>query len=154
LGATGVVLARYCRALGMAVTAYRRRDMPSEVEGVTVHSQARGDDLKTSAKDADFLVLCASLNDQNYRFVGRAEIAAMKRGGFLVNIARHQLVDETAMLDALKSGQLGGAGLDVTDPEEPLPPWSPLWSAPNMILTPHMTPQMPDRTARTLDLLA
>ena len=85
--------------------------------------------------------------------IGTRELACMSRGAFLVNVARHQLIDEQALIRALKSGQLGGAGIDVTDPREPLPPWSKLWFTPNLSLTPHITPQMPDRTARSLDML-
>lgn len=154
LGATGAHLARQCAAFGMDIVAYRRRDTPSDVAGVKVYSKARGDSVEAAIEGAEIVALCASLNDQSYRMVGAAELSAMKRGGFLINMARAQLVDEAALLAALKSGQLGGAGVDVTDPDEPLAPWSPLWSAPNLLLTPHVTPQMPDRTARTLDLLA
>lgn len=153
LGATGLNLARLCRALGMEVVAYRRRNAPCEVEGVTVYSRDAGDRVTAALAGADFVALCASLNDDSYHMVGEAEIAALKPGGFLVNLARGQLVDEEAMIAALRSGQLGGAGLDVADPNEPLAPWSRLWSAKNLILTPHVTPQMPDRIARTLDLL-
>lgn len=154
LGATGLNLARLCRALGMEVVAYRRRSAPCEVEGVNVFSRDAGDGLGAALAGADVLALCASLNDDSYRMVGAAEIAALKPGAFLVNMARGQLVDEAAMIAALRSGLLGGAGLDVADPNEPLAPWDRLWSAPNLILTPHVTPQMPDRIARTLDLLA
>lgn len=154
LGATGLALASLCRALGMEITAYRRRDLACEVEGVKTYSRDAGDELMTAVASVDFVCLCASLNDGSYRMVGAAEIAALKPGAFLVNLARHQLVDEAAMISALRSGQLGGAGLDVADPNEPMAPWDRLWSAQNLILTPHVTPQMPDRIARTLDLLA
>lgn len=154
LGATGLALARLCRASGMQVVVYRRRTAPCEVEGVRVYSRDAGDTVAQAMVDADVVALCASLNDDSYQMIGRAEIEALKPGGFLVNLARHQLVDEAAMLQALRSGRLGGAGLDVADPNEPLAPWDRLWSARNLILTPHVTPQMPDRIARTLDLLA
>lgn len=154
LGATGLALARLCQALGMEITAYRRRAVGCDVEGVTVYSRDAGDGIAAAMAGADFVCLCASLNDGSYRMVGAAEIAALKPGAFLVNLARHQLVDEGAMIAALRSGRLGGAGLDVADPNEPMAPWDRLWSAKNLILTPHVTPQMPDRIARTLDLLA
>lgn len=154
LGATGTALAEQGKVLGMDVVAYRRRNVPSHLPGVRVYSQDAGDTVVDAMRGADIVALCASLNDESLEFVGSAELAAMERGGYLVNVARAQLVDEAAMIDALKSGQLGGAGLDVSDPHEPLPPWHRLWSAPNVILTPHVTPQMPDRTGRTLDILA
>ncbi|HUI70279.1 MAG TPA: NAD(P)-dependent oxidoreductase, partial [Spirochaetia bacterium] len=68
-------------------------------------------------------------------FIGREELAVM-RGAFLLNGGRGRSVDTTALVDALRSGTLRGAGLDVTDPE-PLPPGHPLWSMPNVIITPH-----------------
>jgi len=152
-GATGGHLARQCRAFGMEITAYRRRNIRADADGVAMFSREAGDRLEEAVRGADFTVMCAALNDDSYRMLGAREIAAMKPGGILVNMARAQLVDEDAMYSALRSGQLGGAGLDVTDPVEPLPPWHRLWSQPNILLTPHVTPQMPDRTARTLDIL-
>lgn len=153
-GATGENLARQCLAFGMKVSAFRRKDQPADLPGVRMYSAARGDCLIDAIQGADIAALCASLNDASYRILGAPELAAMNPGGYLVNVARAQLVDEEAMIGALRSGHLAGAGLDVTDPFEPLPPWHRLWSVPNLILTPHVTPQMPDRTGRTLDILA
>ncbi len=153
-GATGTALARLCISLGMEVVAYRRKDVPGPLPEVRVFSRNAGDTLEQAISGADFVILCASLNDSSFELIGSREIASMRPGGYLVNMARAQLVNESAMIAALRSGQLGGAGLDVTDPQEPLPPWGRLWSAPNVLLTPHVTPQMPDRIARTLELLA
>ncbi len=153
-GATGTSLARLCLAFGMDVVTYRRKADPGPLPDVRVFARDGGDMLKQAIGGADFVVLCASLNDASFGMVGAKEIALMRPGGYLVNMARAQLVDETSMIEALRTGQLGGAGLDVADPQEPLPPWHRLWSAPNVLLTPHVTPQMPDRTARTLALLA
>ena len=77
------------------------------------------------------------------KVIGAAELAAMKPGAALVNIARGALVDQEALVAALKAGQLAGAGLDVTDPE-PLPAGHPLWQAPRCIVTSHTadTPEM------------
>lgn len=152
-GATGGHLARQCAAFDMEITAYRRQDIPADIEGVQMFSQSAGDRLENAVRGADFVVMCASLNDESFEMMGANEFGAIKPGGYLINMARAQLVDESAMRAALHSGQLGGAGLDVTDPNEPLPPWHPLWSTPNVLITPHVTPQMPDRTARTLDIL-
>lgn len=152
-GATGSCLARQCASFGMEITAYRRKNVVCDDPNVKMYSAEAGDRLRDAIQDADYVAICASLNNDSYRMIGTGELAAMKPGGFLVNVARAQVVDETALISALKSGQLGGAGLDVTDPYEPLPPWHRLWSAPNVLITPHVTPQMPDRTARTLDIL-
>ena len=70
------------------------------------------------------------------RLIGRAELAAMERDAWLVNVARGAVVDTEALVDALRSGQIGGAALDVTDPE-PLPDGHPLWDLPNCLITPH-----------------
>jgi phosphoglycerate dehydrogenase-like enzyme len=69
--------------------------------------------------------------------IGAAQLAACRRGAILINLARGALVDQPALVAALRSGQLGGAGLDVTDPE-PLPAGDPLWSCPNVLVTPHV----------------
>ena len=152
-GATGECLARQCQSFEMNIRAYRRKDIPAKVPGVQMYSAMRGDSLLDAVRDSDFVVMCASLNDHSHRMLGAREIAAMTPGSYLINVARAQLVDEGAMISALESGHLAGAGLDVTDPYEPLPPWHRLWSAPNIMITPHFTPQMPDRTSRTLDMV-
>lgn len=153
-GNTGLALAHRCLALGMEVVAFRRRDLPLPIEGVQVFSRDRGDRVTEATAGADFLALCASLNDESFHMVGRGEIGAMRPGGYLVNVARAQLVDYRAIEHALRSGQLQGVGTDVFDPDEPLPVWHPAWRLPNILITPHVTPQMPDRTQRTLDILA
>jgi phosphoglycerate dehydrogenase-like enzyme len=153
-GNTGLELARRCLALSMEVVAFRRRNLPLPIEGVQVFSRDRGDRVIEATAGADFLALCASLNDESFHMVGQAEIAAMRPGGYLVNVARAQLVDYRAIEQALRSGHLQGVGSDVFDPYEPLPGWHPAWRLPNILITPHITPQMPDRTQRTLDILA
>lgn len=154
LGATGTCLAEQAKAFGMEIVAYRRQDIASTVPGVQVFSQAAGDAVKDAMQGADILAVCAALNDTSYHIVGAEELAVMAPGATLVNVARAQIVDETALMAALQSGQLSGAGLDVVEPNEPLAPWHPMWRAPNVIMTPHITPQMPDRVQRSLDLIA
>jgi phosphoglycerate dehydrogenase-like enzyme len=90
------------------------------------------------------------------QLTGAERIAKMKRGARLINVARGSLLDEAALVRALESGALAGAALDVTS-TEPLPPESPLWHAPNVLLTPH-TSAVSDRlwereTALLLELL-
>ena len=77
----------------------------------------------------------------------------MKSTAYLVNIARGAIIDESALLEALDNGWIGGAGLDTFE-QEPLPADSPLWEAPNTIITPHVTPQVPDRTGRSIEIIA
>lgn len=84
----------------------------------------------------DVVILILPLTTESYHLMNRSRIDAMKVGSTLVNVARGSIVDTDALVDALKRGQIS-AGLDVTDPE-PLPVGHPLWSAPNVIITPHV----------------
>jgi phosphoglycerate dehydrogenase-like enzyme len=86
--------------------------------------------------DMDVVVVAAALTDGTAKIVGRAELEAMKPTAVLVNIARGPLVDTDALVAALAAGSIGGAGLDVVDPE-PLPDGHPLWDEPLALITPH-----------------
>ncbi|MGW8564800.1 D-isomer specific 2-hydroxyacid dehydrogenase family protein [Isoptericola sp. NPDC055881] len=94
------------------------------------------DHLHAELARADVVVVAAALTTQTRALIGAAELAAMKPGAVLVNIARGGLVDTGALVAALASGHLGGAALDVTDPE-PLPDGHPLWDLPTALVTPH-----------------
>ncbi|MBH0122803.1 D-isomer specific 2-hydroxyacid dehydrogenase family protein [Rhodococcus sp. HM1] len=85
---------------------------------------------------ADHFVIAAPATAKTVRLVGARQFAAMKPSAWVVNVARGSLVDTDALVDALSTGTIAGAGLDVTDPE-PLPDGHPLWSLPNAIITPH-----------------
>ncbi len=85
----------------------------------------------------DILILSVPLTPATRGMIGASELARMKRGSLLINVARGPLVVESALVEALKSGHLAGAGVDVTE-QEPLPPTSPLWDVPNVIITPHV----------------
>lgn len=76
----------------------------------------------------------------------------MQPGAIIINLARGGVIDEAAMIEALESGRLGGAGLDVME-TEPLPETSPLWTAPNTLITPHFTATMPNRSERSLEII-
>ena len=89
--------------------------------------------------ESDFVTLHPVLNKETSGSVGAREFALMKRGAIFINCGRGPLVDEAALIAALQSGQLGGAGLDVTA-QEPCPPSSPLFAMPNVLLTPHYAP--------------
>jgi len=85
---------------------------------------------------SDVVVIAAPLTPETNRLLDAASIAKMKPGAILINIARGQMVDEAALAEALESGRLGGAALDVFT-AEPLPPDSPFWAMPNVVVTPH-----------------
>ena len=118
-----------------------------------VYSADRGEDANAVLGNADFLVLTMRLTNATKGFIGALEFASMKHGARFINLARGALVDESALLEALESGQLGGAGLD-TFSTEPLPANHSLWNAPNTLITPHFTPPQHDRTDRTIDIIA
>jgi phosphoglycerate dehydrogenase-like enzyme len=88
------------------------------------------------ARETDWLVLACPLTDETRGLVSAEVIAALPRGAFVLNVARGEVIDEGAMVQALASGQLGGAYLDVFA-TEPLPADSPLWALPNVIISPH-----------------
>ncbi len=141
LGAIGQEVARVAAPFGFHVSAIRRRVDGEPPEGVaTLLTPA---DLPALLAGSDVLVLCAPLTPQTRGLIGAGEIAQMKRGALLVNVARGRLIDDAAVVDGLKSGQLGGAALDVFAPE-PLDPASPYWDLPNVIVTPHTSGAMED----------
>jgi phosphoglycerate dehydrogenase-like enzyme len=98
----------------------------------------------------DVLILCVPLNAQTRGMIAAPQLAAMKPGSILVNVARGQCVVESDLVAALQSGHLGGAALDVTE-REPLPASSPLWDLPNVIVTPHVGAQSARRYDDTTD---
>jgi phosphoglycerate dehydrogenase-like enzyme len=88
-------------------------------------------------RESDIVSLHVPLTQQTEKLIGAAELAMMKPGAILLNLARGEVVDEAALADALDSGRLSGAGIDVFS-EEPLNPANPLLSAPNVMLSPHI----------------
>jgi phosphoglycerate dehydrogenase-like enzyme len=152
LGHSGSTLAAYAQALGMRVLGYRRRDQ--SVAGVDrLYCAANGDRLIEMLRECEFVALACALNQGSLRLLGAPELAALPRGAFLVNIARGALVDEAALLAALRSGQLAGAGLDVFE-QEPLPPAHAFWCLPQVLISPHRPPRQHDREQRHATLLA
>ena len=134
MGSIGNRLARLCMALGMQVSSMRHSDQPLAVPGVT--RIARGS-LHAGLAQADYVVLTCPLTPQTTGLIDAAAFAAMKSDACLVNVARGRVVDEAALIDALRGGRIAGAAID-TCVEEPLPPQSPLWSLPNLVMTSHV----------------
>ena len=135
LGAIGVALARRLAPFGPRLLGVRARPEmggPPELERV-----AGPDQLPALLGEADAVMCCAVLHDGNARMFGPAEFAAMRPGALFINVARGGLVDEAALLAALDSGRVGGAGLDVFS-REPADPQSPLVQHPHVIATPHV----------------
>ena len=142
LGPIGLEVARLGAALRMRVVGVRRT--PRGDEPCETWPMARLDELLAQA---DALVLALPLSDDTKQLLDASRLARMKRGAWLVNVGRGGLVDEAALIRALQSGQVGGAGLDVFE-VEPLPPESPLWSLPNVIVTPHNSGDSPGNLHR------
>ena len=96
------------------------------------------DALADVAREADFLILTLPLTGESRGLINAAILAALPRTAWLINVSRGALVDEDALLEALRAGRLAGAVLDVFS-EEPLPPDHPLWDEPNVTITPHVS---------------
>jgi D-3-phosphoglycerate dehydrogenase / 2-oxoglutarate reductase len=127
-GDIGRVLAAKAHGLGLAVLAHARRTVAAD--HVTFV------DLDELLRRADFVSIHVPLTDATARMIGERELALMKPGAFLINTSRGGVIDQPALVAALRTGQIGGAGLDVTDPEPPMP-GDPLLALDNVILTPH-----------------
>jgi D-2-hydroxyacid dehydrogenase (NADP+) len=134
LGGIGREVAKRGHGFGMRVIATRRSEVPPPPY---VDEQGTSDRLGEFLGQADVVVLCVPLTAETTRLIGAEELAAMKPGSYLVNIARGRVVDTDALVAALERGHLAGAGLDVTDPE-PLPADHVLWTMPNVVITPHV----------------
>jgi phosphoglycerate dehydrogenase-like enzyme len=134
LGGIGTEVARRAHALGMRVIAIRnsRREGPDFVAEVGLP-----EDLHAFAARADAVVSAVPLTPETTDLFDAAFFAAMKPGGWFINVGRGRSVVTDALVAALDSGRLAGAGLDVTEPE-PLPAGHTLWSRPNVIITPHV----------------
>ena len=147
-GEIGLALAQRARALDMHVTGIARQSRTQagfEVCGA--------EDLNRLLPRVDVLAIALPGGADTFHLVGETQLSLLPAGAMLINVGRGTVVDSEALADALRSGHLGGAGLDVTDPE-PCPDDSPLWSLANVIITPHVageTPRWPDKVARLVD---
>jgi phosphoglycerate dehydrogenase-like enzyme len=141
LGSIGSEVAGLAAALGMRVVATRRRPNGPLRQGVgAVMPPERLPDLLASS---DIVVLSAALTPDTRLLINRESLAHLKRGALLINIGRGRLIDDDAVIEALRTGAVGGAALDVFT-REPLDPASPYWDLPNVIVTPHLSGAMED----------
>jgi phosphoglycerate dehydrogenase-like enzyme len=133
VGAIAKSLAPKCKSFGMKVVG-----ITSAVRGVAgLDRVVHRDELEATVSELDFLVLLTPYTPQTRGIVGAKLLAAMKPSAYLVNLARGGIVDETALLRALRDKRLAGAALDVFA-QEPLPDEHPFWSMDNVIVTPHL----------------
>lgn len=133
LGAIAEDLAKRCGSFEMRVTGVS--DGRAQVAGfAAIHRRA---DIAQAVAEAAFVVVTVPYSSETHHLVGAEVLAAMRPDAFLINLSRGGCVDEHALLDALRSGGIAGAGLDVFQ-TEPLPATSPFWRLPNVIITPHI----------------
>ncbi len=148
-GSIGRETARMAKALGMRVLALKRdpgnrRDegwCPAglgDPDGVIPEQFFGPEQREDILRESDYITVTLPGTAHTRKFIGAREIAAMRPGAYIVNIGRGEVIDENALIDALKAGKIGGAGLDVFE-KEPLPKESPIWDLENVILTPHMS---------------
>jgi phosphoglycerate dehydrogenase-like enzyme len=146
-GHTGREMAKLGRAFGMHVTVLRRKVGETSTDVDVALSVDAGDSIN-DLLESDVLMLAAGLSDESYHILGAEQLRRMKKTAIVINLGRGSLIDEEALVQALKAGEIAGAGLDVVE-QEPLPSDSPLWDMPNVLITPHATPQVPDKTQRS-----
>ena len=151
VGSIGREVARLGKALGMTVLGVKRR--VESIDPASLHLDALypPEALPTLLKRAEFLVLITPHTPETETMIGAEELALLPRGAVFINIGRGHLVDEPALIDALRSGHLGGAGLDVFA-NEPLPADSPLWTLPNVLVSPHSGSTSDRENGRLTDL--
>lgn len=148
LGGIGLQVAKRAHAFEMRVLAVDptpagRPDYVESIQGP--------DGLHDMLGESDFVVVCCPQTHETEGMIGVEELRVMKRSAFLFNVGRGPIVDQEALIAALRSGEIAGAGLDAMTPE-PLPPDSPLWSMPNVIITPHHAGQSTKAPARRFQL--
>jgi D-2-hydroxyacid dehydrogenase (NADP+) len=134
VGGIGTQIAERASAFGMRVLGVDPKDVPflNAIERVVTPDQ-----LKEVLPEADVVFMTAPHTLDSERMLKAEEFSLMKRSAYFVNVSRGKTVHTEALLDALKSGRLAGAGIDVVDPE-PLPPDHPLWKMENVVITPHI----------------
>lgn len=148
LGHAGADLARKAKAFGMRTLGMRRR--PGNVEGVDrIYSH---DSLHEMLAESDFVVVTTPRTPQTLGMLGSEEFAAMRPSSFYICISRGGVADDDALLRALRTGSIAGAGLDA-HAEEPLRQDSPFWDLPNVIVTPHNGATTPSTARRGVQIM-
>jgi phosphoglycerate dehydrogenase-like enzyme len=163
-GSIGRQIARLLQPFGVTILAakYNVRqtqdngymlDGLGDPQGDLVHRIYPFQALASMFKECHFAVVTVPLTPQTRGLLNATVLNALKPGAYLVDISRGGVIDQAALLEALKSGKLAGAALDVF-PEEPLPPNNPLWQMPNVIITPHISGSSPHYEERAVDLFS
>lgn len=151
LGATGMEVARLAKGIGMRVIATKRSATKRQSHIPEVDEIYARWDLHQMLSASDFVVIAVPLTLETRRMIGGEELGVMKTTAYLINVARGQIVDQSALIKALREGWIAGAGLDVFE-TEPLPPDSELWELSNVILSCHIAGWTDKRSQRIIGL--
>ncbi len=147
-GSIGREIARRAKAFRMRTIGVKR-NIEGKIDYIDeLYSNAQ---LEIALKQGDYIVIALPLTEETRGFIGRKEFAVMKETAFFVNIARGEVVDEGALIEALKEGRIAGAALDVFT-EEPLSPDSPFYDLENVYITPHISAAHPDYNLKAVRL--
>jgi len=138
-GGIGSEVGRLCSALGMRVVGTRRQPLPGAPLPQGFSAIGGTEALDRFLLDSDFVVICCQWTPETTRLFNKDRFAAMKKGSVLVNVARGEIIDEDALIDALQRDHLRGAALDVYVGEFEHPPRRELWSNPRVLITPHIS---------------
>ncbi len=163
-GSIGRQVARLVTGLGAEVLAVKRDAMEpthygysadgvGDPEGDLFTRMYPPEAIRSVVQECDFVVICVPITAQTEGLIGSAQLAAMKESAYLIDVSRGGVVNHDALIEVLRGGKIAGAALDVF-PEEPLPEESPLWSMPNVIITPHIAGFSPSYNKRANGLFA
>jgi phosphoglycerate dehydrogenase-like enzyme len=150
LGAIGSEVAKRLLCFEMNVVGLKRR--PDVPPPAPVDELFGTNDIKEFLYKSDWVIVCSALTPDTYQRFGEAEFKAMKPGAWFVNIARGEIADEDALLEAIENGWIAGACLDAFT-QEPLPEDSPFWEHPKVVMTPHNSSNSPNTPQRNLELV-
>ena len=145
MGNIGRAIAERARPFGMRIVGVKRTVRHSDEAWNYADELHETGDLRAALAGADYVALTLPNTPETVRLINRETIGAMKEGAYFANVGRGKVVDEGALVEALRSGRLSGAALDVFE-EEPLPEGSPLWELENVIVSPHSTDNVPGLT--------
>lgn len=145
MGSIGRAVAVRARPFGVRVVGVKRMVQEDDAAWGYADELYATRDLHAALREADYVVVTLPSTPETYRLLDAEAISAMKQGAYFVNVGRGQVVDEGALVEALKSEHLSGAALDVFE-EEPLPEGSPLWNLENVVISSHSTASVPGLT--------
>lgn len=149
MGSIGREFTLRAKALGMRVLAIRQNPKRGADGADAIYGPEQLEDL---LPQADFVLLCAPLTPATIGLMNRGRLAKMKRSAYLINVGRGELIEDSALIEALQNHRIGGAALDVFN-QEPLPSESPFWPLDNLLITPHLAAAIETIWERHYDLI-